>query len=101
MRMGEAYPGLEVRTVDGFQGREKEAVILTLVRSNPAHTVGFLAERRRINVAVTRARRHLCVIGDAETISTDPFMKGFIEYLQAHADIRVAWEYEAGQILGC
>ncbi len=45
--------------MDGYQGREKEAVILSLVRSNPAHEVGFLAERRRLNVAVTRARRQV------------------------------------------
>ncbi|XP_047737109.1 DNA-binding protein SMUBP-2-like, partial [Hyalella azteca] len=53
------YPEVEVQTVDGFQGRKKEAVILTLVRSNTKGEIGFLAEDRRLNVAATRARRHL------------------------------------------
>lgn len=52
---------VEVRTVDGFQGGEKEAIIISLVRSNAQRVVGFLAERRRINVAVTRAKRHVMV----------------------------------------
>uniref|UniRef100_A0A1I8F709 Ubiquitin carboxyl-terminal hydrolase 14 n=1 Tax=Macrostomum lignano TaxID=282301 RepID=A0A1I8F709_9PLAT len=59
---------VEVRSVDGFQGREKEAVIISLVRSNRKGIVGFLSEHRRLNVAVTRARRHLCVIGDCDTV---------------------------------
>jgi len=55
--------------VDGFQGREKEAVIVSTVRSNPEHEVGFLGEKRRLNVAMTRPKRHLCIIGDSDTIS--------------------------------
>jgi len=75
------YPGVEVRTVDGYQGREKEVVILSLVRSNPSREVGFLSERRRLNVAVTRARRQVVVVCDSETVGTDPFLKEFLEYL--------------------
>ncbi|CAG0882667.1 unnamed protein product [Cyprideis torosa] len=63
------WPNLEIRTVDGFQGREKEAVIISMVRSNKEGEVGFLSEIRRMNVAVTRARRHLCVVGDSGTVS--------------------------------
>ncbi|KAF2851799.1 P-loop containing nucleoside triphosphate hydrolase protein [Plenodomus tracheiphilus IPT5] len=65
----EAHPGIELGSVDGFQGREKEAVIVSTVRSNTEHEVGFLGEKRRLNVAMTRPKRHLCVIGDSDTIS--------------------------------
>ena len=68
------FTGIEIGSVDGFQGREKEAIILTLVRSNDDGEVGFLADDRRINVAVTRARRLACVIGDSSTISSHPFL---------------------------
>jgi len=58
----EEYPAIEIGSVDGFQGREKEAIVLSLVRSNPAREVGFLAEDRRLNVAITRARRHVAMV---------------------------------------
>ncbi len=64
----ETYPGIELGSVDGFQGREKEAVIVTLVRSNTDGEVGFLGEKRRLNVAMTRPKRSLTVIGDSETV---------------------------------
>lgn len=64
----EKYPRLELGSVDGFQGREKEAVVVSTVRSNSEHEVGFLGEKRRLNVAMTRPKRHLCVIGDSDTI---------------------------------
>ena len=59
---------VEISTVDGFQGREKEIIILSMVRSNLDKKVGFLANERRLNVAVTRARRFLCLIGDCQTL---------------------------------
>ena len=83
------YPELELGSVDGFQGREKEAVIVSLVRSNPEHNVGFLAEKRRLNVAMTRPKRHLCVIGDSETVSRGgSFLKGWMKHLEEFADLR-------------
>lgn len=62
---------VEISTVDGFQGREKEIIILSMVRSNLDKKVGFLANERRLNVAVTRARRFLCVIGDCSTLESN------------------------------
>lgn len=62
------FPAVEFGTVDGFQGREKEAVVLSLVRSNEKGEVGFLGEERRLNVAMTRARRGLVVVGDGECV---------------------------------
>src|SRR4029453_2802435 len=65
--------GLEIDTVDGFQGREKEAVIISLVRANANGEIGFLADTRRMNVALTRARRKLIVVGDSATLGAPPF----------------------------
>ncbi|KAF3048454.1 hypothetical protein E8E11_006432 [Didymella keratinophila] len=85
----EKYPRLELGSVDGFQGREKEAVVVSTVRSNSEHEVGFLGEKRRLNVAMTRPKRHLCVVGDGDTISKgSEFLKQWMEYLEEHADLR-------------
>ncbi|MBI4584823.1 MAG: IGHMBP2 family helicase [Planctomycetes bacterium] len=92
-RLSEEYPELEIDTVDGFQGREKEAVVISLVRSNPEGEVGFLKDDRRLNVALTRARRHLAVIGDSATVSSHPFLARLLEHLQVHGEHRSAWEY--------
>ncbi|KAL1592740.1 hypothetical protein SLS60_011156 [Paraconiothyrium brasiliense] len=85
----EAYPGIELGSVDGFQGREKEAVIVSLVRSNAEGEVGFLGEKRRLNVAMTRPKRHLCVIGDSETVGRgSKFLKAWMDFLEEKADLR-------------
>jgi len=60
------FPKLEIRSVDGFQGGEREAVVLSLVRSNESGGIGFLKDDRRLNVAITRAKRHVAVICDCE-----------------------------------
>lgn len=81
----------EVSTVDGFQGREKDAIIISMVRSNTNREIGFLADERRLNVAITRAKKLLCIIGDSSTLgsnrSTDTF-RSFISHLQEHAIVR-------------
>ncbi|GFW39151.1 DNA-binding protein SMUBP-2 [Trichonephila clavipes] len=87
------HPEVDVNSVDAFQGSEKEAVILSLVRSNEDGEVGFLAEERRMNVAMTRAKKHLAVICDRATVSCDPFIRAFLEYCSLQGDVRSASEY--------
>ncbi|XP_073067098.1 uncharacterized protein [Primulina eburnea] len=84
---------MEVSTVDGFQGREKEAIIISMVRSNSKKEVGFLSDRRRMNVAVTRARRQCCIICDTETVIGDKFLKRLVEYFEEHGEYLSASEY--------
>ncbi|MEY3162967.1 MAG: DNA-binding protein [Planctomycetota bacterium] len=84
-------PDLEVHTVDGFQGREKEALVVSLVRSNERGEVGFLSDRRRINVAFTRARRHLCVLGDSATLARDEDLEDWIRAVATGGEHRSAW----------
>src|SRR5207245_1931919 len=83
---------LEIDTVDGFQGREKEAVVVSLVRSNPAGELGFVADIRRINVALTRARKKLIVVGDSATIARHPFHEGLVKYAERIGAWRSAWD---------
>ncbi|HUV79357.1 MAG TPA: IGHMBP2 family helicase [Candidatus Bathyarchaeia archaeon] len=71
--------GLEIKTVDGFQGREKEVVIVSFVRSNKSGEIGFLRDLRRLNVSITRAKRKLVLIGDSTTLETNGCYKRLIE----------------------
>lgn len=86
-------PEVEVDTVDAFQGREKDAVLVSLVRSNVEQSVGFLEDLRRMNVAITRPRRQLFVVGDSATLSGHPFYAAFQEAVQAQGGYRSAWEW--------
>ncbi|CAK9294656.1 unnamed protein product [Gordionus sp. m RMFG-2023] len=63
-KLSHIYPDIEIKSVDGFQGKEKEVIILSLVRSNPSGDIGFLQDSRRVNVALTRAKKHLCIVCD-------------------------------------
>ena len=86
--------GLEIDTVDGFQGREKEVVVISLVRSNAINEIGFLSDRRRMNVALTRARRKLVVIGDSATLGVDDFYQQFFDYVEARGAYQTVWELD-------
>lgn len=88
----ECEQGLEVGSIDGFQGREKEAIVLDLVRSNERNEIGFLNDIRRMNVALTRARRFLLVIGDSATLSSSSFYNAFIEYTERVHAYKSAWD---------
>jgi superfamily I DNA and/or RNA helicase len=85
-------PGLEIDSVDGFQGREKEAVVISLVRSNPRGEIGFLQDVRRMNVAMTRARRKLIIVADSATLSNHRFYRRMIEYFDTQGAYRTVWE---------
>jgi len=89
--------GIEADTVDAFQGREAEAVLVSCVRSNAEGRLGFLTDLRRMNVALTRAKVHAFVVGDSATLGHHPFYAGVIERAQALGGYRSAWEWpEAG-----
>lgn len=72
--------GVEVKTVDGYQGREKEVIVFSAVRANVNGSVGFLADARRINVALTRARRGLVVVCHAATLRCNPHWESFLDW---------------------
>lgn len=87
----EVAAGLEVGTVDSFQGQEREAIFVDLVRSNPRGDLGFVADVRRMNVALTRAKRYLCVVADSATFGGHPYFAAFMEEAEAQGAWISAW----------
>ncbi|MBI2730258.1 MAG: AAA family ATPase [Sphingobacteriales bacterium] len=85
---------LRISTIDSFQGQEKEIILLSLVRSNEDGDIGFLKDYRRMNVAITRAREQLVVIGDSATIGADKFYHSFLSYAEQNGTYRTVWEFE-------
>ncbi|HID79359.1 MAG TPA: IGHMBP2 family helicase [Aquificales bacterium] len=75
-------PDVEVKTVDGFQGREKEVIIISLVRSNPQEEIGFLEDLRRLNVALTRAKRKLIIVGDVQTLASNEVYRRLLKFVK-------------------
>ena len=71
-----------INTVDGFQGQERDVILISLVRANEDGQIGFLNDLRRMNVAITRARMKLIILGDASTLTKHPFYKKLYEYIQ-------------------
>lgn len=86
---------LEIDTVDGFQGREKEVVFISMVRSNDKGEIGFLGDARRMNVAMTRARRRLMMVGDTATIGNHEFYQRLLEHFDASNAYRSIWQFDA------
>ncbi len=83
---------MNIGTVDGFQGQEREIIYISLVRSNDNSEIGFLSDVRRMNVALTRAKRKLIVIGDSATLANHPFYKKFLAYTEEINAYKSAWE---------
>ncbi|MFM2049379.1 MAG: hypothetical protein RI955_1927, partial [Bacteroidota bacterium] len=90
----EILPNMRISTIDSFQGQEKETIILSLVRSNEDNDIGFLKDYRRMNVAITRAKEQLFVIGDSATIGGDSFYNSFLTYIETYGNYRTVWEFE-------
>ena len=94
LRQNCPFKAIEIDTVDGFQGREKEAILITLVRSNAIGEIGFLGDTRRMNVALTRAKRKLIVIGDSATLATNEFYANMIDFFESIGAYRTIWEWD-------
>lgn len=80
----ELLPSIAIDTVDGFQGRERDVVLISMVRGNDEGRIGFLNDLRRMNVAITRARMKLIIIGDTSVLSKTPFYNKLIEHVVEH-----------------
>jgi ATP-dependent RNA/DNA helicase IGHMBP2 len=84
---------LTVDSIDAFQGQERDVIVISLARSNPDGEIGFLADVRRMNVALTRAKRKLIVIGDSSTLSTHPFYQDFLDYVERNNIYKSVYEF--------
>ena len=86
---------VEVKSVDGYQGREKDIILLSTVRANPRHVVGFLSDWRRMNVALTRARKAIIVLGNTGTLATDPHWQEYIRWVEVYVEWRCSMVVKA------
>lgn len=86
---------ITIDTVDGFQGQEKDLMMISLTRSNDAGEIGFLADERRMNVALTRAKRKLVLIGDSSTLAQNPFFDKLLAYFEEKEAYKSVWEFMA------
>ncbi|CAN1217685.1 DNA-binding protein SMUBP-2 [Linum perenne] len=91
-RLGELAESVEVQvsTIDSFQGREADAVIISMVRSNTLGAVGFLGDNRRMNVAITRARKHVAVVCDSSTICHNSFLARLLRHIRYFGRVKHA-----------
>ncbi|HMF71029.1 MAG TPA: AAA domain-containing protein [Flavitalea sp.] len=86
-------PKIAVNTIDSFQGQERDIVYISMTRSNTDNIIGFLNDIRRMNVAMTRARKKLVIIGDGGTLGNSPFYAGMIDYAEKLNNHLSAWEF--------
>ncbi|GAB2628335.1 AAA domain-containing protein [Belliella aquatica] len=84
---------LTIDSIDGFQGQERDIIFISLVRSNANGEIGFLSDTRRMNVALTRAKRKLVVIGDSSTLSSNDFYNAFLGYVEEKGDYKSIYEF--------
>ncbi len=84
---------VEINSIDGFQGQEKDLIIISLTRSNSAGIIGFLSDYRRLNVAMTRAKKKLVIIGDGATLSSNELYLKLIDHIEKEGLLQSAWEY--------
>jgi ATP-dependent RNA/DNA helicase IGHMBP2 len=84
---------IKINTVDAFQGQERDIVYISLVRSNNNGDIGFLKDYRRMNVAMTRAKKKLIIVGDSATLSNDKFYADFLEFVEKEGFYKTAWNY--------
>jgi len=84
---------ITVNSIDGFQGQEKDVIYISLVRSNSQGEIGFLSDERRLNVAMTRAKKKLIIIGDMSTLSRSPLFSALADHVEVEGLYQSAWEY--------
>lgn len=84
---------LDINTIDAFQGQERDVIYISLVRSNGKNEIGFLKDYRRMNVAMTRAKKKLVIVGDSATLGNDKFYGDFLTYCENLDAYKTAWEY--------
>lgn len=84
---------VSINTIDSFQGQEKDVIYISLVRSNLDGEIGFLKDYRRMNVAMTRAKKKLVIIGDSGTLGNDKFYNNFLNYCEKIEAYKTAWEF--------
>jgi ATP-dependent RNA/DNA helicase IGHMBP2 len=84
---------VDINTIDSYQGQERDLIVLSLVRSNDTGEIGFLKDLRRLNVAITRGRKQVVIIGDSATLGNHRFYQALLPYVETHGRWISAWEY--------
>jgi ATP-dependent RNA/DNA helicase IGHMBP2 len=84
---------ISINTIDAFQGQERDMIYISMVRSNDRNEIGFLSDTRRMNVAMTRAKKKLVMVGDSATLGSHPFYQQFLDYINSINAYRSAYEF--------